>query len=625
MELVAARDRVEQEAQRRVGDWQLERRIGVGGMGEVWFARHVITRGVAAVKLRRRPVKGAIDRALFDREVRAIARLSHPHVVRLFDVGEDWIACAYIDGPSLQRRMKTPIEPGQAIRITLEIGSALAYAHEQGVVHRDVKPANILLDRSGNAYLADFGLADLLDEPRGPGIGGGTPGFMAPEQACGAVTPAADQYALARTLIEMLADGPVPRDPTAALAALPKDLPPSLAYTLARATSVKPENRFPSMRELMSALSSADVETLSPTVQRAPIVRVATPYAWAKHQVSSATIGPVIARADHRLNALEESAALPAAACAEFREQTGYADYGFSVFGRVDRLGPLDDPAAFARAGEVIVLLHGWACTRAVWFDVAAAICRDNAQAIVLVPDFAGFGETRFAAEWPERKHVTPQAHARAVLRVLELLGLRELPAVLMGHSMGGLALLSLTEPELGSRTERIVLTPYVPTIHPLFLIMLRVVGVLGVLISGSPRLFARFLRRMVAGQPELAEHHRKSTLIQLFRVTPGVICRLIWGIAHARLPPQCMRGVTMLLGEKDPTYPKRLIRRTVIRFGGSLESVRPLASGGHFPHMDEAQRPEWTARNQAEIVHAVDELLISSHQGQVSPTLRAS
>jgi pimeloyl-ACP methyl ester carboxylesterase len=621
--LAAVPDEIEQHGAKRAGDWQLERRIGVGGMGEVWFARHVVTRGVGAVKLRRRALGSAADRAVFDREVRAIARLSHPHVVRLFDVGDDWMAFAYIDGPSLQRRMKTPIEPAQAIRIVLEVGSALAYAHEQGVIHRDIKPANIMLDRAGNAYLADFGLAVVLDEPRGPGIGGGTPGFMAPEQAQGEISPAVDQYALARTLIEMLVDGPAPRDPTAAIAALPSTLPASLAYTLARATSQQPTARYPSMRDFLAALSTADVESLVPTVQRAPVARVAAPYAWATRAVGRALHSPVIARADHRVSAI--APALPAGACDAFLAHTGFAEYGFSVFGRTDRLGSLEDPEAFARAGEVIVLLHGWACDRTVWYDVAAAICRDNAQAIVLVPDFAGFGETRFREAWPSRAHVTPQAHARAVLRILTLLGLRELPAVMVGHSMGGLALLSLEEAELGERTARLVLTPYVPAIHWALLWGLRVVSGLALVLGHIPPLFRPFVRLLVTGGNQLAERFRRKALASMLSVKPGVLSRLVGGIAWCNLPEHCMRGVGMLLGERDPTYPKRLIARTVTRFGGSLENVRPMASGGHFPHMDETDHPEWTARNQAEIVHAVDELLISSHQGLVSPTLRAN
>jgi pimeloyl-ACP methyl ester carboxylesterase len=220
---------------------------------------------------------------------------------------------------------------------------------------------------------------------------------------------------------------------------------------------------------------------------------------------------------------------------------------------------------------------------------------------------------------------VTPQAHARAVLRFVELLGLRELPTVLVGHSMGGLALLSLDPSELGERTARVVLTPYVPAIHWLLLWGLRAISVLSRGLARVPFLFDLFLRLMVRTGADLAEAHRNNALAAMRSVRRGVLCRLVQGIAWAKLPAHCMRGVSMLMGERDPAFPKRLVARAVVRHGGSLDSVRPMVSGGHFPHMDETEHPEWTARNQAEIVHAVDELLISSHQGVVSPTLRAS
>ena len=135
-----------------VGDYQLIRRLGSGAMGEVWLGRHQLTETFAAVKLLRANVKSKERvRKTFDRERRAIGRLGHPHIVALFDVGTDWLATAYVDGTDLARRLKTPIEPATAVHITLQIASALAHAHAYGVVHRDVKPSNILIDTAGNA------------------------------------------------------------------------------------------------------------------------------------------------------------------------------------------------------------------------------------------------------------------------------------------------------------------------------------------------------------------------------------------------------------------------------------------------------------------------------------------
>src|SRR5688572_59650 len=189
--------------ERRAGDYRLERRLGRGAMGEVWLGRHARTGALAAVKLiRGGPQARERVARFFARERRAIARLSHPHIVALFDVGPDFIVTAYIDGSDLARRLETPIDPARAVEIALQIASALSHAHENRIVHRDVKPSNILLDCRGNAFLADFGLATLLDDGDGDAAGerAGTPHYMAPEQTRGEPAgPASDQYALART------------------------------------------------------------------------------------------------------------------------------------------------------------------------------------------------------------------------------------------------------------------------------------------------------------------------------------------------------------------------------------------------------------------------------------------
>ena len=155
-----------------VGEYQLVRRIGRGAMGEVWLARHSRTRGMAALKLLRDDRSRSRERMqrFFARERRAVARLSHPNVVPLFDVGPEYIAMRFIDGPTLARRIATPISPGMALDVAIQIASALTHAHACGVVHRDVKPSNILLDSLGNAYLADFGLAALFHDLREPRV-----------------------------------------------------------------------------------------------------------------------------------------------------------------------------------------------------------------------------------------------------------------------------------------------------------------------------------------------------------------------------------------------------------------------------------------------------------------------
>ncbi len=113
---------------------------------------------------------------------------------------------AYIDGPDVGMRLaRASITPRDAVRWAAQVASALAHAHAQGIVHRDVKPGNVLVDARGNAFLTDFRRRPLRGRPRGGRSRIGTPGFMAPEQASGGqVTFAADQYALGRTLLDML-------------------------------------------------------------------------------------------------------------------------------------------------------------------------------------------------------------------------------------------------------------------------------------------------------------------------------------------------------------------------------------------------------------------------------------
>ena len=179
-----------------VGSYRLERRIGAGGMGEVWLARHVKSDGVAAVKLVAGQHARRVDaRALFARERMAVARLSHPHIVPVFELGSEHIAMQFVDGTSVARRLRAGLAPSAALRIGRQMASALAQSHGRGVVHLDVKPANILLDASGNAFLTDFGAAMLLEERGARTVIAGTPEYMAPERVAGGrVGPAADQY-----------------------------------------------------------------------------------------------------------------------------------------------------------------------------------------------------------------------------------------------------------------------------------------------------------------------------------------------------------------------------------------------------------------------------------------------
>jgi len=190
-----------------VGRYSLERELGRGGMGVVYLAREVRLDRPVAIKLL--PPGQARDgnlRERFLREARTAAKLSHPHIIPIFTVDEvgDFVffAMAYVDGETLTERVRRrgPLAPSEAARVLREVAWALAYAHSQGLVHRDVKADNIMLETAtGRALVADFGIAGLV---RGAAAlaGGeviGTPEFMSPEQALGEPVDArSDLYAL---------------------------------------------------------------------------------------------------------------------------------------------------------------------------------------------------------------------------------------------------------------------------------------------------------------------------------------------------------------------------------------------------------------------------------------------
>lgn len=189
------------------GRYSLERELGRGGMGVVYLAREVRLDRPVAIKLL--PPDRAGDgrlRERFLREARTAAKLSHPHIIPIFTVDEAgefvFFAMAYVAGETLSERVRRrgPLAPSEAGRVLREVAWALAYAHSQGLVHRDVKPDNIMLEEaSGRALVADFGIAGLVRGAAGLSGGEviGTPAFMSPEQALGEQVDArSDLYAL---------------------------------------------------------------------------------------------------------------------------------------------------------------------------------------------------------------------------------------------------------------------------------------------------------------------------------------------------------------------------------------------------------------------------------------------
>jgi tetratricopeptide (TPR) repeat protein len=207
--------------------YAVQREIGRGGMALVFLARDIRHNRDVAIKVLKPEFAMAVSAERFLREIQLEARLKHPYILPLFDSGDVdgllYYVMPYIRGESLRARLQreTQLPLDLAIRITGEIAEALTYAHEQGVVHRDVKPGNILLDES-HAVLADFGIARAMSELAGDrlsesGIVVGTPEYMSPEQCTehGNVDGRSDVYALGCVLYEMLVGEPPFTGPTA--------------------------------------------------------------------------------------------------------------------------------------------------------------------------------------------------------------------------------------------------------------------------------------------------------------------------------------------------------------------------------------------------------------------------
>lgn len=265
--------------------YRLLKPLGQGGMGRVWKARDEVLRRDVAIKELVPPSNLTADerremRERLLREARAIARLNHINVVRIFDVlrtdGDPWIVMEYVPSRSLQDVLakEGPIDPVQAARIGLGVLSALRAAHRAGVMHRDVKPANVLVRPDGVVKLTDFGIARLPES--GGNTGGiipGTGAYMAPEQVRGdALDGRVDLYAAGIVLYEMLC-GCTPfetpdRDELALrsaqieeaprpIRALVPSLPPAIDVVIARALAKDSRHRYPTALELGDALCTA--------------------------------------------------------------------------------------------------------------------------------------------------------------------------------------------------------------------------------------------------------------------------------------------------------------------------------------------------------------------------------
>src|SRR3954454_118737 len=251
------------------GRYRAEKRLGAGGMAEVWCAEdEVLARRVAVKLMGGRFAEDPEFRERFRREAQAAAGLTHPNIVAIFDRSEwngtPYIAMELVDGKTLKELVteRGPLPPDVAISLTEQVLQALGYAHRRGIVHRDIKPQNVIIDRDGQAKVADFGIARAGDTSQMTQTGAivGTMQYLSPEQAEGRpVDRRADLYSAGIVLYELLT-GRVPFDGEAPISIAIKHinerpvppgqlrpgLPPALETVVLRALEKDPALRFQS-------------------------------------------------------------------------------------------------------------------------------------------------------------------------------------------------------------------------------------------------------------------------------------------------------------------------------------------------------------------------------------------
>jgi len=271
-----------------------------------------------AIKVLPEPVShDAGLREQLDRELKAVARLEHPHILPVYDSGwvgqQIYLVTRYIETGTLQDRLAAgPLSLAEANRMLSQIGGALAYAHQSGVLHRDVRPGNIMLDAHGDCYLADVGLAPIVEAALRPGsatVGVGTPAYMSPEQVQGEKVDArSDLYSLGVTLYEMVVgQAPFHAETPLALALkhvtapppaphlVKPDVPPQVEQVILKALAKDPSQRFQTAAEMVAALDEAVRPAALQAAGWAPPASVAVatePPVVATEPLVAATTGP---------------------------------------------------------------------------------------------------------------------------------------------------------------------------------------------------------------------------------------------------------------------------------------------------------------------------------------------
>jgi serine/threonine-protein kinase len=270
----------------RLGPYEILALLGTGGMGEVWKARDARLNRIVAVKRLTGQHSGR-----FEQEARAIAALNHPHICQIYDIGPDYLVLEYIEGQTLADRLRSGggvgLPPEEALRIARQIAEGLEEAHFSGILHRDLKPGNVMITTKGVAKLLDFGLATLVSADADvtrtrDGTVLGTAAYMSPEQAEGRpLDSRSDIFSFGAVLYEMLSGSRAFGRTTAlqVMNAVVRDEPPPLQTSPAlerivrRCLEKSPGQRFQTMGELRAVLEQPATEPSKP-IERVPSIAV---------------------------------------------------------------------------------------------------------------------------------------------------------------------------------------------------------------------------------------------------------------------------------------------------------------------------------------------------------------
>lgn len=367
------------------GSYRIDRELGEGGMATVYLAEDLKHTRQVAVKVLRPELAASVGADRFLHEIRTTANLRHPHIVPLYDSGEAngvlYYVMPFVDGESLEQRLERDGQLGveETVALARQVADALGYAHEHGLLHRDIKPGNIMLER-GHAVVTDFGIARAVSTAGGErltrtGMAVGTPTYMSPEQASGFddVDARSDLYSLACVAYEMLAGEPPfmgktasivmarhAMDPVPPLATARPGIPPHLAGAIERALAKTPADRFASAAEWVEALTTPSPPAPAVQAPGPTDPAEATGPTGATNQTGATELGIAVLPLDHP-GGDPELAALASGLVEDIA--TGLASFsylsvtGSGINGASDT--SMTDPRATARQLGVRYLLTG--------------------------------------------------------------------------------------------------------------------------------------------------------------------------------------------------------------------------------------------------------------------------